>query len=380
MKYESLLITGGAGFVGSNLAVLFRERCPRIAVTAFDNLRRRGSELNLPRLRQAGVQFVHGDVRNAEDFVRLPAFDLLIDCSAEPSVHAGSSGSPREVLNINLLGTINCLEAARTLGARFLFLSTSRVYPIRRLNEIPWREETGRFRWTAGVADPGHLQPGVSERGVSERGVSERGVSERGIREDFPLAGPRSFYGASKLASELLIQEYNHTCGLPALINRCGIICGPWQMGKVDQGVVTLWVARHHFDRALQYTGFGGAGKQVRDLLHIQDLFELLVRQIERPDAWDGRIYNVGGGPDISVSLLELTGLCQNITGRTVPVSGSSTGCDETNPLDVRIYLTDASRVSQDFDWQPQHNVETILRDIHDWICRHESELAPLLA
>ena len=147
MDVAGLLITGGAGFVGSNLAVLFRERFPHTRVTAFDNLRRRGSELNLPRLREAGVEFVHGDIRNFEDFSRLPAFDLVIDCSAEPSVHAGSSGSPREVLNINLLGTINCLEAARIAQARFLFLSTSRVYPIAGLNEIPWNEEAQRFRW-----------------------------------------------------------------------------------------------------------------------------------------------------------------------------------------------------------------------------------------
>jgi CDP-paratose 2-epimerase len=355
-KSESLLITGGAGFVGSNLAVLFRERFSRLKVTAFDNLRRRGSELNLPRLREAGVVFAHGDVRNAEDFSRLPAFDLLIDCSAEPSVHAGSSGSPREVLNINLLGTINCLEAARTAGARFLFLSTSRVYPIAGLNDIPWREEALRFCWMA------HSE--------------KAGISALGIREDFPLSGPRSFYGASKLASELLIQEYNHTCGLPALINRCGILTGPWQMGKVDQGVVTLWVARHHFERPLQYIGFGGAGKQVRDLLHIEDLFELLLRQIDTPHAWDGRIYNVGGGPDVSVSLRELTDHCQHITNRSVPI----TGHDQTNPLDVRIYLTDATRAARDFDWHPERNVQTIVRDIHNWICQHESDLAPLLA
>src|SRR5436190_25088 len=167
-QMNSLLITGGAGFVGSNLAVLFRERWPHVQVAAFDNLRRRGSELNLPRLLEAGVQFLHGDVRNAEDFNSLPPFDLLIDCSAEPSVHAGSRGSPREVLNINLLGTINCLEAARLAGARFLFLSTSRVYPIAGLNEIPWQEEAQRFRWTASPL--------------------ETGLSALGIREDFPLA------------------------------------------------------------------------------------------------------------------------------------------------------------------------------------------------
>ena len=147
-------------------------------------------------------------------------------------------------------------------------------------------------------------------------------------------------------------------------------------MGKVDQGVVTLWVARHHFKRPLQYIGFGGSGKQVRDLLHVQDLFELLVRQIDSPDAWDGRIYNVGGGPDVSVSLRELTDHCQNVTKRSVAIAAH----DETNPLDVRIYVTDASRAARDFNWRPERDAETIVRDIHDWICLHESDLAPLLA
>jgi CDP-paratose 2-epimerase len=126
----------------------------------------------------------------------------------------------------------------------------------------------------------------------------------------------------------------------------------------------------------LQYIGFGGTGKQVRDLLHVQDLFELLWRQIERPDAWDGRIYNVGGGPRSSVSLRELTEICQNVTRHTVTTARH----DETNPLDVRIYITDASRAAHDFDWQPERTPEAIVRDVHNWICRHESDLAPLLA
>lgn len=355
MKLRSLLITGGAGFVGSNLAVMFRRAFPSVQVTSFDNLRRRGSELTLPRLRDEGVEFVHGDVRSSEDFGRVPEFDLLIDCSAEPSVHAGSDGSPREVLNINLLGTINCLEAARQTGARFLFLSTSRVYPIAGLNGIPWREEEQRFRWIPGAGSVG--------------------LTENGIREDFPLEGARSFYGASKLASELLIQEYNHTCGLPALINRCGILAGPWQMGKVDQGVVTLWVARHHFRRPLQYIGFGGTGKQVRDMLHVDDLFDLLVRQLDSPNQWDGRVYNVGGGGGVSVSLRELTDHCRDVTGNSVDIAPRA----ETHPLDVRIYLTDSSRARNDFDWRPERDSETIVRDVHDWIGRHESLLVPIL-
>ncbi len=356
MTANNILITGGAGFVGSNLAVMFRRRFPERQVWAFDNLRRRGSELTLPRLREAGVIFIHGDIRCGEDFERLPRFDLLIDCSAEPSVHAGAQGSPTEVLNINLLGTINCLEMARKAGASFLFLSTSRVYPIQGLNGIPWIEDEQRFRWSADF--------------------SSVGLSKHGVTEEFPLTGARSFYGATKLACELLIQEYHQTCGVPALINRCGILAGPWQMGKVDQGVVTLWVARHHFMRPLQYIGFEGTGKQVRDLLHIEDLFDLLVRQIETDQVWDARVYNVGGGPEISVSLRELTDLCQKVTGNCVAIDEQG----ETSPLDVRIFLTDSRFVRRDFGWQPKQNAEQIVRDIHRWINRHERLLAPVLA
>src|SRR5207244_1550975 len=118
--------------------------------------------------------------------------------------------------------------------------------------------------------------------------------------------GPRSLYGASKLAAEMLIQEYVFSRGLKALINRCGIIAGPWQMGKVDQGVVAFWMMQHFFQRELCYLGFGGQGKQVRDLLHVADLADLLHRQMQTPETWVGRVYNVGGGRTCSVSLREL--------------------------------------------------------------------------
>ena len=181
MTFQSLVITGGAGFVGSNLAVSFRRRSPDRKVTVIDSLKRRGSELALSRLRQAGVEFIHGDIRCPDDLAALPEFDLMIDCSAEPSVQAGQHGSPHQVLDINLTGTIHCLEAARRNRAAFLFLSTSRVYPIGPLNSLPCREDETRFRW-----DPS--------------GSCPRGFSEHGIAEDFPLEGARSFYGASKLS------------------------------------------------------------------------------------------------------------------------------------------------------------------------------------
>ena len=121
----------------------------------------------------------------------------MIDCSAEPSVQAGLGGSPRSVLDTNLVGTINCLEAARARGAAFLFLSTSRIYPIAALNDLPFAETETRFRWD----DVPGMPPGFSERGIAE---------------DFTLDGARSFYGTSKLAGEQLIQEYVFSYGMRA--------------------------------------------------------------------------------------------------------------------------------------------------------------------
>jgi CDP-paratose 2-epimerase len=354
MPFRNVLITGGAGFVGANLALLLRRDFPDVVVAVFDNLKRRGSELNLPRLKRAGVSFQHGDIRCREDVDDWPAFDLLIDCSAEPSVQAGTDGSPLPVLQNNLTGSLHCLEAARRNQAAFFFLSTSRVYPIARINGLSFREQDTRFAWTAEENIPG--------------------FSERGIAEDFPLEGPRSLYGASKLATELVLQEYAYLYRMPVLINRCGVLTGPWQMGKVDQGVVTLWVARHTFGRPLQYTGFGGQGKQVRDMLHVEDLFDLMVRQMGDLSRWDGRVYNAGGGTEVSASLRELTMICQEVTGHRITLTGQA----DTSLLDVRIYLTDNSRVECDFNWLPVKSVRTIVEDIYAWLREYEAQLRPI--
>ena len=356
MQFNQICITGGAGFVGSNLAILFKQAYPDCTVTAFDSLKRRGSELTLPRLKAHGIAFIHGDIRCPEDMQPLPRFNLLIDCSAEPSVQAGVGGDPLFVLNTNLVGTINCLEAARRRDAAFLFLSTSRVYPIAPLNGLHYTEQPSRFTWSARQ--------------------KLTGCSDQGISEDFPLQGARSLYGASKLAGELLLQEYVYNYGMPGLINRCGILTGPWQMGKVDQGVITLWVARHYFERGLKYIGYSGQGKQVRDVLHVDDLFDLLQLQLADPGRWDGRFYNVGGGREVSVSLLELTEKCRAITGKTIPMQSQP----ETSSVDLRIYLTDARRVAQEFTRQPRRGVDTILKDIHQWIRDHESLVKPVFA
>jgi CDP-paratose 2-epimerase len=240
VEFKNILITGGAGFAGSNLALKLKADYPKTVITCLDNLKRRGSELSLRRLKAAGIEFVHGDIRSKEDLAGI-SFDLLIECSAEPSVLAGIESSPEYLLNTNLFGTVNCLEAVRKNNAAILFLSTSRIYPISPINELAFTESKKRFD----IADQQSIP----------------GVSSKGIAEQFPLDKPRSLYGVTKLASELIIAEYADTYGIRSVVNRCGVITGPWQMGKIDQGVFVLWVAKHYFNQSLSYIGYGGEGK-----------------------------------------------------------------------------------------------------------------------
>jgi len=352
-----LTILGGAGFVGSSLAIALKAANPTWEVCCFDNLRRRGSELNLPRLKEHGILFLHGDIRSGDDLdsVALKEPETIVDCSAEPSVLAGIS-SPRYVLDSNLVGTINVLELARKLKAQFLFLSTSRVYSIPALKRLRLVEQNTRFS----------LAPEQSEPGASQAGVSE----------DFSIKEFRSLYGTSKLASEMLIQEYREAFGLKAIVNRCGVLTGPWQMGKVDQGVFVLWMAAHYFRRTLEYIGFGGTGKQVRDLLHIDDLIDLVRLQLTHFDAWNGEVFNVGGGVDCSLSLLEATALCQEFTGHSIPIRQTA----QERPADIPLFIMDNQKISKRTGWRPTHTPGGTLEEIYRWIEDNEKQLRSILS
>src|SRR5471032_2120285 len=170
---ESILITGGAGFVGSSLALHLKNNFPHTRVVCMDNLYRRGSELNLPRLQTAGVEFVKGDIRRANEFPTGP-FEFIIECSAEPSVLAGYDESPDYLMETNLMGTYRCLEQARLWKSKTIFLSTSRVYPISVLEKHPWTEQQTRFAWND--------VPGAA-------------ISASGVSEDCAMNAARSLYG-----------------------------------------------------------------------------------------------------------------------------------------------------------------------------------------
>jgi CDP-paratose 2-epimerase len=350
-----VLITGGAGFVGANLAVGLAARHPDWDLTALDNLYRRGSELNLPRLEAAGVEFVRADVRDREALLALPAFDALVECSAEPSALMEPDGDTAYPVETNLLGAYNCLELARRDGAQFVFLSTSRVYPYGALGGVAVREAETRLE----IA-PAQELPGISPAGVSE---------------DFPLAGPRTLYGATKLAAELLIAEYGARFGFPTVVDRCGVIAGPWQMGRVDQGVFALWALHHHYGIPLSYIGYGGTGKQVRDLIHVEDLCELIELQLADPGAWDGATLNVGGGAECSLSLLETTALCRELSGNEVPIGAQP----DTRYGDVPVYISDCGRLHARTDWRPRRDARTVMADIFAWIEGNAETVGPAL-
>jgi CDP-paratose 2-epimerase len=354
-----ILVSGGAGFVGSYLSRYFKKQMPSAQVVAFDNLKRRGSELNLAQFRKEGIDFVHGDVRLLDDLMALPGeFDLFIEASAEPSVLAGTDGgSPAYLLQTNLQGTLNCLEFTRKKVGHLVFLSSSRIYAIDPLRAIPLIDNGNRLIFDDSKA-------------------SMKGVSKQGISEDFAVDTHRSLYGATKLCSEYFIQEYVATFGIKAVINRCGVLAGPGQFGKVDQGFVTLWVARHLFGGGLTYRGFDGQGKQVRDILHPEDLGECIRVQVggKRDLCSRAEVYNLGGGLQGSVSLKDATKLCQEATGRAIKIES----IPETSSVDIPWYVTDYKKAKDVLGWQPKRMPKDVIEEITQWLRQGEAELKPI--
>jgi CDP-paratose 2-epimerase len=352
---KTILITGGCGFVGSNLAIELKMKYSAYRILVIDNLSRSGSELNISRLQQHGIKFLHGDLRIKDDLQIEEKIDCIIDAAAEASALAGIHSSTDYVINTNFNGTVNTLNLALKHKADLIFLSTSRVYPIQYLESINYEETEDRFEISA-------LQ-------------SLEGITQKGISEAFPLNKARTIYGTTKLASELLIEEYKEFLGLNFVINRCGVITGPCQMGKVDQGVIVLWMARHFWKKSVSYLGYNGTGKQVRDIVSINDVFTLIDFQIHNIKKVNGETFNVGGGREISVSLKELTNWCSLITGNKIQINSVK----ESRKGDIPIYISDCRKISQVSLWKPEKNVEEILENIFEWIKSNERQLKPIL-
>ena len=339
-----VLITGANGFVGSALMRAFRESGANLDLIGIDNLSRPGSEMNREEWRKLGVRVVHGDVRAQSDVDALPAVDWVVDAAANPSVLAGlnAQSTPRQVIEHNLLGTINLLEFCRHHRAGFLLLSTSRVYSIEALTSLTLVQTGNAFGLRADAPLPA-------------------GAGVDGISETFPTAAPISLYGATKLASETLALEYGASLGLPVWINRCGLLAGAGQFGRPDQGILAYWLNAYLRRAPLKYLGFGGNGAQVRDALHPRDLAALVLKQLAAgPVPGRPRLANVSGGAASAFSLAQITGWCGERFGFQHPVGSEA----EVRAADIPWLILNSARARQDWAWHPNVLLPEILHEI----------------
>ena len=337
-----ILITGICGFTGSILARTLREFDSGIELWGIDNLLRTGSEQNRASLRVSGVHVFHCDVRSRSDVDVLPQVPWVIDAAANPSVLAGVNGesSSRQLLEHNLVGTINLLEFCKRTGAGLILLSTSRVYSIAPLVNLPVSIENEAY----------------CPRLDSNRAA---GLSSEGVAENFPTTAPLSLYGATKLASELLALEYGEAFSLPIWVNRCGVLAGAGQFGKVDQGIFAFWINSYLRRRPLKYIGFDGQGHQVRDCLHPRDVAALVWKQMKSPDRQVERVQNVSGGVGSAISVAQLSSWCAARFGNhTVRRDAAS------RRYDVPWMVLDSARAKRQWDWRPTVRVEQILEEI----------------
>jgi CDP-paratose 2-epimerase len=344
-----LLITGICGFAGSTVARSLLERIEGLSIYGIDNLMRPGSETNRTALKQLGISVFHGDIRNMSDFEAVEKVDWVVDAAANPSVMAGvnGAGTSRQLLEHNLVGTVNMLEYCKSHHAGLVLLSTSRVYSIPALISLP-------------------LKIGDEAFGLDSSKALPCGVSSRGIDTDFSTEPPISLYGSSKLAAETLALEYGVAFGFPVWINRCGVLAGAGQFGTADQGIFSYWINAHLRRRPMRYIGFGGTGHQVRDAFHPQDLTALLHAQILAARNDGRRIYCVGGGPSNAMSLAQLTRWCNSNFGNHQPQSD-----DRARLYDVPWIVMDSKHASEDFGWHCSTNLLGILEEIACHAERH---------
>jgi CDP-paratose 2-epimerase len=337
-----ILITGICGFVGSALAKTWLKAETGLELYGLDNLLRPGSEENRRQIKKLGIEFYHGDVRIASDFEALPRVDWIIDAAANPSVLSGVDGntSSRQLIEHNLMGTINMLEYCKKHSAGFIMLSTSRVYAITQLSELVVKSVNQAFR-------------------LSAEQILPLGLSAEGVSEKFSTEAPISLYGSTKLASEMLALEYSASFNFPVFINRCGVMAGAGQFGKPDQGIFSYWINAYLRRKPLKYIGFGGNGFQVRDCFHPRDLIPLLQQQTSKPCGYKARIVNIGGGNSHAMSLAELSAWCADRFG-----SHSISTEPAIRRFDIPWMIMDCRLANQTWGWSPQTSLDQILDEI----------------
>jgi CDP-paratose 2-epimerase len=313
-----------------------------LTVRGVDNLMRPGAHLNRLDFVGRGVDMVHGDLRCASDLDGIPQADWVIDAAANPSVLAGVDGrtSSRQLSEHNLQGTINLLEYCKRHRSGLVLLSTSRVYGIKPLSELPVEVEGKAFRLRKGAPLP-------------------KGAGPDGVTEDFSTRPPLSLYGNAKLCSELLALEYGDAFGFPVWVNRCGVLAGPGQFGRPDQGIFSYWIHAWHSRRPLRYIGFEGKGFQVRDALHPRDLATLVALQLRRPKVDSPQVINVAGGLANACSLRELSSWCSERFGVHAVEPDP-----KARPFDIPWLVLDSGLARGAWGWSPRVRLPEILEEI----------------
>jgi CDP-paratose 2-epimerase len=329
------LITGGAGFIGSNYVNRLLQRGE--TVTIFDNLSRAGAVRNIRWLKEVygekGVDLVLGDVRETEQVARAAKqADVIVHLAAQVAVTT-SVTHPREDFEVNALGTFNTLEAARLSGRNplFLYASTNKVYGG--MDDVAIVEEPTRYRY-ADFPD--------------------------GISESQPLDF-HSPYGCSKGAGDQYVRDYARIYGMPTVVFRQSCIYGPRQYGIEDQGWVAWFVIAALTGKRISIYG---DGKQVRDILFVEDLLNAYDAAIENPSVSSGQVYNIGGGAKNVLSVwTEFQPILERLIGKPLDVSWG-----DWRPGDQKVYVSDIRKASRDLKWAPKVSVEEGIEKLFRWV------------
>ena len=330
-----ILITGGAGFVGCNLA----QACISAGhqVTLFDNLSRRGSDANLAWLRQSHgdtFAFVCGDVRDYAAFSQVAAGQEAIYHLAAQTAVTTSVNDPRTDFEINALGTLNVLEAARQVADDpvLIYSSTNKVYGA--MEQVGVTELATRYA-LADYAD--------------------------GVPETHPLDF-HSPYGCSKGAADQYVRDYARIYGLRTVVFRQSCIYGPRQMGVEDQGWVAWFVIAAITGKPITIYG---DGKQVRDLLYVDDLVRAFRLATEHIGVTQGQVYNLGGGPANTLAIwTEFAPLLSRAVGRVVEPEAFR----DWRPGDQPVFVSSIKRAAHDFSWAPEVSVNEGICRLSEWV------------
>lgn len=332
-----ILITGGAGFIGSSIAINLKKLGHN--VQTMDNFSRLGSKLNLIQLKKNNIKNFKADVTNYSSLKKFKNFNLIIDCCAEPSVESSKKNLDLTFYT-NLVGTYNILKLTSKLKAKLIFLSSSRIYSILKIKKLSTIKKSDSFKKFT-------------------------------IKENFSKEAPISFYGYSKLSSEMMIKEFSYLKNIDYIINRFGLVAGPGQFGKIDQGVISYWIWRRLNKLKLYYKGYKGSGMQIRDVLHIDDLTFIISEQVKKIDKIKNNVFNIGGGIKNSLTLRELNDKISQIIKKKQIILKKH----EISNYDIPIYISNNSKVEKYYNWKPKHNLDKILNDIYHWQIKNKKKL-----